>query len=259
MKKVVYAVGALAIVALGYVAYRQLPQSTVGTASLTQYESKVYGFSLSYPSSLAAREISLEDIVFGRIDGEMIDAVAQVRVMDIDGVPGETLSQSAVRALLPLCADVPCTGLSSELPFVTQSGAEGRELYLASESGVRGPFFVVPLATHATGSRLIVVSAPVETAISGVPLFVRDMARSLRATGERREAQSIEVFIRSNISALSPVPETLGGTFYVTRIETTPGTGVVHYEDGHQAYVADLTYDVGADGAPSITSFTVRP
>lgn len=68
----------------------------------------------------------------------------------------------------------------------------------------------------------------------------------------------IESYVRNSISALSPVKEVLGGTFYVTEIETDNGVGVVHYEDGHIALIADFTYEVDASGKPSITSFKVR-
>jgi hypothetical protein len=54
------------------------------------------------------------------------------------------------------------------------------------------------------------------------------------------------------------MPEVLGGTFYVTAIEATDGSGTVSYEDGHNAYTADFTYSFRADGSVSVDSFTVR-
>lgn len=68
----------------------------------------------------------------------------------------------------------------------------------------------------------------------------------------------INSFVRNSISFLSPVKESLGGTFYVTKIETSAGTGVVEYEDGHNAYTADFTYTVSQDGKPTIETFKVR-
>lgn len=68
----------------------------------------------------------------------------------------------------------------------------------------------------------------------------------------------IESYVKNDISNLSPVKEQLGGTFYVTEIETEDGAGAVSYEDGHNAYTADFTYTIAADGKPTITNFTVR-
>ncbi len=68
----------------------------------------------------------------------------------------------------------------------------------------------------------------------------------------------IESYVKNDISNLSPVKEQLGGTFYVTEIETNNGAGTVSYEDGHNAYTADFTYTISDDGKPTITNFTVR-
>ncbi len=66
-------------------------------------------------------------------------------------------------------------------------------------------------------------------------------------------------YVSENIRTLSPEPEVLGGTFYVTSIQSGSGTGVVSYEDGHNAYTADFAYTIDASKAVTITSFTIRP
>lgn len=68
---------------------------------------------------------------------------------------------------------------------------------------------------------------------------------------------SIEDYVKQNISALSPEKEVLGGKFYVTDITAGDGKGVVSYEDGHIAFVADFTY-VTTEQGHEITSFTIR-
>ena len=68
--------------------------------------------------------------------------------------------------------------------------------------------------------------------------------------------ESIEEYVTKNISTLSTEPEQLGGTFYVTSIEAQDGSGVVSYEDGHNAYTADFIYTTDP---LSITSFVIRP
>ena len=69
---------------------------------------------------------------------------------------------------------------------------------------------------------------------------------------------SVKSYVSKNISNLSPEKEVLGGTFYVTEIRADGSEGVVYYEDGHIALVADFTYSVSGDGDVEITSFTVR-
>ena len=69
---------------------------------------------------------------------------------------------------------------------------------------------------------------------------------------------SVESYVSQNISELSPEEAVLGGTFYVTEIEAAEGKGVVHYEDGHIALVADFTYTASDRQGINITSFTVR-
>src|SRR3989338_139616 len=55
---------------------------------------------------------------------------------------------------------------------------------------------------------------------------------------------SVKSYVSQNISNLSPEKAVLGGTFYVTEITVEEGRGVVQYEDGHIALVADFTYTV---------------
>lgn len=60
---------------------------------------------------------------------------------------------------------------------------------------------------------------------------------------------SVSAYIKANISDLSTEPEVLGGTFYVTNITfTSDSSGVVEYEDGHIALVADFTFTISQEG-----------
>lgn len=70
----------------------------------------------------------------------------------------------------------------------------------------------------------------------------------------------IEAYVTAFISELSPKEERLGGTFYVTKLEITgTSTGVVEYEDGHDAYTADFSYSIDPQTArPEVTAFTIR-
>ncbi|MES2994684.1 MAG: hypothetical protein V4681_01460 [Patescibacteria group bacterium] len=66
-----------------------------------------------------------------------------------------------------------------------------------------------------------------------------------------------ETYVREHISELSPLPEVLGGTFYVTSIHADSGAGIVSYEDGHNAYTADFRY-ASDSGKITVTSFVIR-
>lgn len=74
---------------------------------------------------------------------------------------------------------------------------------------------------------------------------------------EVQNPDSVTSYISKNISALSPQKEVLGGTFYVTNITFDAGTGTVEYEDGHNAFVADFSYEFESDGSVSVTSFEI--
>ncbi len=71
---------------------------------------------------------------------------------------------------------------------------------------------------------------------------------------------SVEWYVTQNISALSPIKASMGGTFYVTEINVDPATrtGHVTYEDGHMAYEADFTYTSNDRTGHTITSFVVK-
>jgi len=62
--------------------------------------------------------------------------------------------------------------------------------------------------------------------------------------------------ISKNISNLSPEKEQLGGTFYVTNITLDSGSGVVKYEDGHNAYTARFDYSYINEKEVAIKNFT---
>jgi hypothetical protein len=76
---------------------------------------------------------------------------------------------------------------------------------------------------------------------------------------QEQKETAVEEYIRENISALSPEAEVLGGVFYVTDIRFTgTNSGIVEYEDGHIALVADFMYTFDADANPRITLSNVR-
>ena len=76
---------------------------------------------------------------------------------------------------------------------------------------------------------------------------------------EATTTHTVEEYVRLHISDLSREKAVLGGTLFVTKIEAINGSGVVEYEDGHNAFTADFTYTNTDGNAPTITTFVVRP
>ncbi len=89
----------------------------------------------------------------------------------------------------------------------------------------------------------------------GTYTYFTDIAEAPGTPSDRRV--DVEGHIRENIAQLSPEPAVLGGTFYVTQIEAADGRGMVWYEDGHVAFVADFEYVEDKYGV-TIQSFEVR-
>lgn len=55
----------------------------------------------------------------------------------------------------------------------------------------------------------------------------------------------VQDYINNNISQLSPEPEVLGGTFYVTKIKfENPNKVTIYYEDGHIALQAEANFEL---------------
>jgi hypothetical protein len=70
---------------------------------------------------------------------------------------------------------------------------------------------------------------------------------------------TIDEYLRTHITELSPAPAVLGGTWYVTSVHhTSPTTLVVQYEDGHIALTADVQYTMTEQGEVVVEAFVVR-
>lgn len=109
--------------------------------------------------------------------------------------------------------------------------------------------------------KLIVILVPVIVVAAVallVVIFVMPKVAAAPAPTGQGKLMSIESYVSQFISDLSPIQATMGGTFYTTDVQVNDGTGVVSYEDGHNAYVADFTYEAADQTGIYITSFTVR-
>lgn len=79
------------------------------------------------------------------------------------------------------------------------------------------------------------------------------------STNSKLPQTLVENYLKENISTLSTEKEVLGGKFYITDLKLNDGSsGVVSYEDGHVAFVADFTYMISPDGKLTINSFIIR-
>src|SRR3989338_5527766 len=116
------------------------------------------------------------------------------------------------------------------------------QLFMAGRAGEAGTFFLKTVGVFA-----------LVTFIFLALLFIFPGAPT-----PNKNLLSVKSYVSRNISNLSPEKAVLGGSFYVTKIRAEEGRGVVEYEDGHIALVADFTYTVSAQGDVEVTSFTVR-
>ncbi|HVU80190.1 MAG TPA: hypothetical protein VHD37_02390 [Candidatus Paceibacterota bacterium] len=282
MKTTLWIAGAVIVLVGGFFALNHFiyTQKQAGTL---MYQNAQYGYALSYPDTLQVKEYTPEDTVFGIITGDMVEGVAEARVMTIAGSPGESFDQALARELENLCAaDGPrssfsCTGVETTAPFTNDAGLAGTKLYLHGEkkdlgsgavTGVsKGPYYAFVLGTGATASQVLVIHAPLnksaaEADAATIEAIARSAVLPAQTSGPSGDGQQrymdIESYVKNSINELAPVKATLGGTFQVTTIETHGGAGTVAYEDGHSTYLADFTYAVSQDGKPTITSFTIR-
>jgi hypothetical protein len=90
--------------------------------------------------------------------------------------------------------------------------------------------------------------------------IVYDSFRFLKNLSQNKLPQTlVENYLKENISTISTEKEVLGGKFYITDLKLNNGSsGVVSYEDGHNAFVADFTYDISTEGNITINSFVIR-
>ena len=107
--------------------------------------------------------------------------------------------------------------------------------------------------------KIIVILVPVLTVVAAVLLFVfvsgsSSVTENSQPTGK---LMSIESYVSQNISTLSPITATMGGTFYVTGVKAEGGYGTVNYEDGHNAYMADFTFTATDRDGIMVTSFVI--
>lgn len=241
-------------------------------AAMKEFRNASHGYTLSYPEDLDLVEFTDDMASIGHLIEGGVASVAEVRVAIIQGNPGETFVDAARRNLADLCAaDGPdssfsCTGLKSGLPFQTDSGEQGYEIYLEGEMRTlatgsvekteKGPFYVFLIEGDAGASKVLIIHAPLNLAATDVQAdVIRTIAKSVSFT-PAETASSIDQYITDNITRLAPEAAQLGGTFYVTSIEAKDGKGVVSYEDGHSAYTADFAYTIDPI---EVSSFVIRP
>lgn len=275
-KRIILGIVALLLIVIGaYFLFTSRGAFDTPADFSARYENTEFGYSIAYPTSLTYREYALGNVVFGTEEGEVMNGVAEVRIITPTGEAGQSFDDAVAAELMMLCAaDGPnatfsCTGVEQVQPFTTSDGHAGRVLYLrgeltdftTQETTVmgKGPYFVIPTSTGATASRAIVVHPPLNIGADEADSeTIRRMAESLTLSDVRIvSADSVEEYIRTNISTLSPASAVLGGTFYVIEIEAADGKGIVTYEDGHIVLTADFTYDT-TSAEPRITSFVIR-
>lgn len=164
----------IGLVIFGYFSPLPFPSDS-GKAETSTYRNDVYEYTVTVPEGLDIKEYLPENVVFGHIEGDMVDGVVEVRAMTVRGQSGETFLDAVARELANLCAadgpnaSISCTGIESSEEFRT-GGLVSTELYLKAElkefpSGnvtgfIKGPYFVFQRQSSASGSSIFVIHAP---------------------------------------------------------------------------------------------------
>lgn len=189
--KTLSALAVLVIISLGVVFFVWNTSSSDGKT----YANSVYGYTLTYPSSLDIKEYTDDIATIGVVTPEAVDGRADVRVVTAQGEAGQTPQDAVAMQLRNLCAaDGPessfsCTGTMSTEPFTTELGEMGFVLILRGElknlkSGTMqqipmGPYYVLTLAHSATISKVLVVMPPLnKNAAEADAALIRGIAES---------------------------------------------------------------------------------
>lgn len=191
--KTLSALAVLIIVALGATAFvfQTTPRED------TTYTSSVHTFTLSYPASLDVKEYTDDIVTIGIVSENAVDGVAEARVITAQGQAGQSWQDAVADQLKNLCAaDGPttsfsCTDTLSMEPFTTANAEQGfyillkgelRELSNNTTSDIpKGPYYLIPLQSSATISKVLVISPPLNVNASDADAtLVRAIAESVR-------------------------------------------------------------------------------
>jgi hypothetical protein len=199
MKSIVLALVSIAVLAAGIaLAMHRHAPAEPAPAAVKTYANGTYGYSLSYPATLDVQEYLPEDVVFGHIDGDMVEGVAEARVVTVEGEPGKSFAEAAADQFKNLCAadgptgSLSCVGLKSADPFTTDSGVSGWRIVLIGEmtrfgTGTttttvfdKGPFYAFVATTSASATSAVVIHAPLNQSLEEADTAtIEDIARSL--------------------------------------------------------------------------------
>ncbi len=170
--KALYAVAVVIVLTLGTAFFVFQSSRSEGKT----YKNSVNNFELTYPADLDVKEYNDDMATIGVVSDDAVDGKADIRVITAQGEAGQTMQDAVADQLKNLCAadgpesSLSCTTTLSTEPFATDSGDEGFILMLNGElkhikSGTvesvpHGPYYVLPLATSATISKVLVIMPP---------------------------------------------------------------------------------------------------
>ena len=105
-------------------------------------------------------------------------------------------------------------------------------------------------------------STPVQTTEENTPSTTPEMpvlseAEVIKPQITAEQKDKLENYLKANLSTLSPAPEVLGGKFYLTEfIINGPNTAQISYEDGHNSFDAEITYEI-RENLAYLQNFTI--
>jgi len=161
------------------------------------YTNSVHAYELVYPAELDVKEYTDDIVTFGIVSEDSVEGYAEARIVTAQGEAGQTPEDAVADQLKNLCAaDGPtasfsCTNTLSIEPFTTANAEQGYVLMLegeltqlassTSEIIPKGPYYVIPLASSATISKVLVIAPPLNmSAAESDANLIRTIAESFR-------------------------------------------------------------------------------
>ena len=193
--KAIYTFAVVLVIALGACFFVLQGASSGGKT----YKNSVYKYELTYPSQFDIKEYTDDIASIGIIAKDAVDGRADIRVITAQNEAGQTMQDAVADQLKNLCAadgpsaSLSCTTTISTEPFATDNGDTGFVLMLNGElkdikkgtvtAVPHGPYYVLPLVTSATISKVLVISPPLnQSAAEADKVLIQAIAQSVYFT-----------------------------------------------------------------------------
>ncbi len=216
------------------------------------YTNTAYGFSFSYPVTYSLTE-------------KQFNSTTEIILVDKKELEITDRLEGPTSLSISVYKNIPNTSLDDwlqkdesnfKLAFSSQSSTT-----IAGQDGVKYEWDGLYRGRTAVFSYGAVIIALTGTYLEKTDQIYKDfdsMAQSFKLGKKMVTEASLLEYLKNNISKLSPEKEVLGGKFYLTNLSLIDNEHArVSYEDGHNAYTADVLFYANENGEIVIKEFIV--